>query len=515
MRHKLLVSSLLLACSCAGDVPPQPPAKPPTNLYARVQIDPSGLRITGLGTKPAATPFAAPGTQPLSYELLDAAGTTLASGQVGDPRLATFEAFDGVQPQWIVSSVGTGGATIALPPRAGTLVIRDASGELGRVAFDPSAPVATPLLSTADVRSTTKIVDHGASEGHLNLAIMSEGYTDAELPQFDQAVASFVAELQQTDGFVEHWDQINVWRIDVRSQDSGAGTGGTPKHTAFDTAYDTNGVHRLLAMETQGARDAATRLRQQVGADAGLVIVNASDYGGSGDGGDVVSVIYAGAAADGRGVASISAHELGHSIWHLADEYEDAALCDPAHPFTAANIALSSARSSLPWASLVAASTPLPTTANDTTTIGAYEGAAYCATGRFRPQHDCRMRSLDHGYCAVCLAQIDQYFTALGPPPATTQIPAVPSGLSPDQQVAAGNAVQLAWTPSAGTTSYWLDLGHWDANGKWVDDSYGSVGAVSSENETLAAATGYAFAVAACNDAGCSAWSAYASFSTP
>ncbi|HUJ61946.1 MAG TPA: M64 family metallopeptidase [Kofleriaceae bacterium] len=504
-----------LACGCAGAAPPAPPPAPA--LAVTLRFDAGGLAIADITTHAAVSPFTAPGAPLLHYQLV-AASATLASGTIADPRIAHFEAFDGATPAWMLSSVGFGSAQIALPPRAGTLIVTDGAGELGRVAFDPSMSIAQPLLSMPDVLDTVKLVDHGPAAGHLNLVIMAEGYTQTQIGEFDAAVANFIGELQQLDGFAQHWDQINIWRIDVRSQVAGSGSGGVPTSTAFDTAYDTGGIHRLLAIETQGARDAAQQLRAGVQADAAIVLVNSTDYGGSGDGGDVLSVIYAGDAGDGRGIASIAAHELGHSIWKLADEYEDAALCTGAPPPAAANVSLSPAASALPWASLLTPGVPLPTAVDDPTVVGAYEGAAYCATGRFRPQHDCRMRDLAHGYCAVCRDQIDQYFLRLDPQggggSGGDSAPVPVTGLSPDGGSVVAHPTTLSWAAQPGIASYWIVLGHWDDSGTWVQDATWNSAGASSVRIDDAASTSYEFAIDACGATSCADWSSYASFVT-
>ena len=76
-------------------------------------------------------------------------------------------------------------------------------------------------------------------------------------------------------------------------------------------------------------------------------------------------------------------------------------------------------RATLKWRSLIAQNTPVPTTRNadcsrcdpqgnplPAGTVGPYEGAHYYHCGAFRPQFDCRMRTLNQPYCAVCSQQI-------------------------------------------------------------------------------------------------------------
>src|SRR5215472_3863057 len=108
--------------------------------------------------------------------------------------------------------------------------------------------------SDGQVIGATKIVDHGSDASRWNLAILSEGYKDTELPQFANDAQSFVTTLSTTPPFDGLWPGINVYRIDVTSTESGAddpvgcgGSGAAPA-TYFDATFCTNGTDRLLSV---------------------------------------------------------------------------------------------------------------------------------------------------------------------------------------------------------------------------------------------------------------------------
>ena len=105
----------------------------------------------------------------------------------------------------------------------------------------------------------------------------------------------------------------------------------------------------------------------------------------------------------------VFAHELGHALVGLADEYDGGGNpCNLAHAANQKNI--SSDLTNLPWKDLVNTTT-IPTTAKDTTTIGAYAGGGYCSQGVYRPQHDCMMRTKGtKNTCAVCTRAISQAY---------------------------------------------------------------------------------------------------------
>ena len=148
-----------------------------------------------------------------------------------------------------------------------------------------------------------------------------------------------------------------------------------------------------------------------------LVIVNSPLYGGSGG---AVATFSTHASA-----AEIALHEMGHTAFGLADEYESYAGCasgetdhnnyvggEPVEP----NVTLNTNRNTIKWKSaLTSPADALPTTVNancaqcDTQAnpkpagyVGAYTGARYYHCGCYRPAYDCRMRTLGQPFCAVC-----------------------------------------------------------------------------------------------------------------
>ena len=146
-----------------------------------------------------------------------------------------------------------------------------------------------------------------------------------------------------------------------------------------------------------------------------LVIVNSPVYGGSG--GAVATFSKA------PGAMEIALHEMGHSAFGFADEYESYAGCgidvghdhhpgiEPSQP----NVTVNPNRATIKWANLILAGTAVPTTINadcsicdpqpspvPTGTVGAFEGADYYHCGCYRAEFNCRMRALYNPFCAVC-----------------------------------------------------------------------------------------------------------------
>jgi hypothetical protein len=278
--------------------------------------------------------------------------------------------------------------------------------------------------SDGAVVGTTKILDNGSDSERWNLVLMADGYTKDQLSDFARDCQNFVAKLVTTPPFDSLQSALNVHRVDVWSLDTGAddpaacgGTGAVAR-TLFDSSFCTCGIRRLLAVNNATALQVAI---SQVPAFAmAMVLVNSSTYGGSGGS---VAVFSRAPDAD-----EIALHEMGHTAFGFADEYEYWAGCgaetdhnqhqalEPGQP----NVTTDANPATIKWRNLLTAS-QLPTTRNadcaqcdpqpnpfSPTTVGAYEGAHYYHCGCYRPQFNCRMRQLGQPYCAVCQERIRQ-----------------------------------------------------------------------------------------------------------
>ncbi|MFC9683867.1 M64 family metallopeptidase, partial [Streptomyces sp. NPDC056948] len=279
-------------------------------------------------------------------------------------------------------------------------------------------------MTAADgtVIGTTKIVDNGSAASRWNLVIMGDGYTSAQMGKFANDAQSFVNTLFATPPFGSLRRAINVYRVDVSSKDSGAddptacGGSGTVAKTYFDASFCTNGARRLLVVNDTTALTVAGGQVPQW--SMVMVVVNSTVYGGSGGSVAVYSL------ADGAN--EIALHEIGHTAFGLADEYEYYLGCgvdtdrnkhpavEPAQPNVTIDV-----KATNKWQDLILPATAMPTTDNpncsqcDTrpspvpaATVGTFEGAHYYHCDAYRPQFNCRMRALNHPFCAVCNRRI-------------------------------------------------------------------------------------------------------------
>ena len=260
---------------------------------------------------------------------------------------------------------------------------------------------------------SAKIQDTGTDGNRLVMAVLGDGYTAANLSSgaFTQDAANLVSAF----GTAPPWDDLfnatNVYRVDLESNEQGAdledGQTGTYVDTYLHASFWTNGIERLLALDSTGYGRAYQAVDDHVGPgvwDEIVVLVNSTKYGGSGG---AIAVSSINTSSD-----EVVLHEFGHSFAGLADEYTSPYPDYPAGDGEP-NVDFDFARDDLKWNAWVEPATPLPTP--DETTydgvVGAFEGARYLETGIYRPMRVCAMRSLGYDFCVVCQeAHILEFF---------------------------------------------------------------------------------------------------------
>lgn len=290
-------------------------------------------------------------------------------------------------------------------------------------------------MGTSDgkVLGLTRIADAGPAARRWNVVIVSEGYRDSEMPQFAADAQQFAATLLAAAPFDRLRTAINIYRVDVTSMESGArdpkscagGTGAKPK-TYFDASYCNGGLRRLLMANSGRVLNVAHKFVPE--SHMVLLAVNSTLSGGSGGNPAVFS--------KAPGSVEIALHEMGHSAFGLADEYQYLVNCqerghdthsggEPSEP----NITTKKNRADLKkWGALINPSTPVPTTQiTDCTkcdeppspvpagTIGLFEGAHNFHCRVYRPEFNCRMRNLNQPFCGVCQAVIVKKLTPFLP----------------------------------------------------------------------------------------------------
>jgi len=270
----------------------------------------------------------------------------------------------------------------------------------------------------------TSWIQQAAAVSHAwHLAIVAEGYTHLEMGQFAIDADYLAQGLLATAPFNLFANKINILRLDVESDDSGAdqpstcsGVSSVWVDTYFDATFCTNGIERLLTVDTNLVRQ--TFREHRIAFHDAIVLVNSTDYGGSGEAQIAVCSKHTDAL-------NIALHELGHSAFDLGEEYtEGFGLYSGEEPF-APNNTIATTLAGLKWKAHVPAGTPIPTfrglqcsqhrvqQAAASGTIGTFEGADRYDCGLYSPSAVCKMRDRSSPFCTVCAARIADKLSAI------------------------------------------------------------------------------------------------------
>lgn len=338
-----------------------------------------------------------------------------------------------------------------------TLKKRDAENvfrEIWATAIDPNSRFVTPADVAPRGRVWT-VFENGPPAEKVDLLILGDGYTAAEMEKFHADVKRLVAALFEEEPFHSRKVDFNVRAMDLPADQSGVSRphGGIFRRSPLSTHYSTFDSERyILTYDNRTLRDAASAAPY----DFLAILVNERTYGGGG-----IFNLQTTAAAGNAYAVYLFVHEFGHNFGGLGDEYYTS---DVAYETGAAekpepwepNLTALHDPANLKWKELVESGTPVPTPwdreaferesraaqekrrklrasgapeeemeklfreveAAETKLlagmkysgkVGAFEGAGYEAKGLYRPRTDCIMFSRDKvGFCPVCRRAIER-----------------------------------------------------------------------------------------------------------
>ena len=315
--------------------------------------------------------------------------------------------------------------------------------------IDPSSRFVNPAPLAAQAGKVVAISDNGPPAEKVDLLIISEGYTPAEMPKFEQDARRLLDALFAEEPFASSRRNFNVRALELPSAQSGVNrpNAGVFRRTPIGAQYNIFDSERyLLTLDNRALRDAASAAPY----DFVEILVNERTYGGGGIFND-----HATASVDSEFSEYVFVHEFAHHFAALADEYYTSDVAyetgarDRPEPWEP-NITALKDPAALKWRDLVTPGTPLPTPWQKDEfekhtqaiqerrreirkrnapeeemdalfraqadfdekflaamtygqAVGAFEGAGYEAKGLYRPQADCIMFTRDPvGFCAVC-----------------------------------------------------------------------------------------------------------------
>ena len=238
--------------------------------------------------------------------------------------------------------------------------------------------------------SAVTILDNGPPSNRLDIVFLGDGYTASQLDVYAGNVQTVLDHLLATEPFAGYRTFFNVHRVDVVSNESGVDNDPTPgisRDTALDMGFGCQGIDRFLCIDIGTALQYAQSAPQ---AEYVVALANSTTYGGSG-----YPLSHLVAVPGGNNQADETlAHESGHGIADLADEYDYAApgpYQGPEPPYANVSILTSTAmaQSGTKWARWLG-----DPGIGFGGLVDTYVGAFYHQTGIYRPTFDSKMRTL-------------------------------------------------------------------------------------------------------------------------
>jgi len=304
---------------------------------------------------------------------------------------------------------------------------------------DPASRFVNAAARSAQAGTVWTVFEHGPAAVKVDLLLISEGYTTAELPKFRKDVVRLIDALFAREPFKSRRRDFNVRALELPL---------SAEYNIFDSE------RYVLTLDNRALRDAASIAPYEFV----QILVNERTYGGGGIFNDQAT-----ASVDSAFAEYVFVHEFGHHFAALADEYYTSDVAyetgqkvdqkpEPWEP----NVTALADPAALKWRDLVTPGTPLPTPWQKeeferhsraiqerrrairkrnapeeemdalfreqreheekllagmkySGAIGAFEGASYEARGLYRPQADCIMFTRDRvDFCRVCQRAISR-----------------------------------------------------------------------------------------------------------
>ncbi|HNQ68496.1 MAG TPA: M64 family metallopeptidase [Bacteroidales bacterium] len=271
------------------------------------------------------------------------------------------------------------------------------------------------INSEQTVKAEIKKIHYSAeSDKALDLVFIGDGYTKTEINEFYSEVNATVEYLFSIQPFKDMQDKINIWAVAAISDETGTDIpqDNIWKSTALNTNFNTFGSERYLTSSDYHA------IRNYAGlapCDQICILVNTNIYGGGG-----IYNFWNISSSKNEYSHEVFAHELGHSLGALGDEYYDSEVSTEdiynknTEPYQANLTTLVDFDSK--WKDMVSPDTKIPTELNskNINIIGVYEGGGYQAKGIYRPFINCKMKALGYDFCPVCqrtLTNVIKYYS--------------------------------------------------------------------------------------------------------
>lgn len=289
--------------------------------------------------------------------------------------------------------------------------LRDRKGVYHKVlehVVDPS-DILIKKKGLSNIPPYTIIHQGAATDQSINVVILAEGYTSAEMDDFKKHARTSCDAIFEHAPFKTLKNKFNFYAVETVSENSGVSIPrkNVWKDTAFSSHFDTFYSDRYLT--TSNVKDIHDAIAGIPYAHI-IILANTDTYGGGG-----IFNSYTLTTTRHPDFKPVVVHEFGHSFVGLGDEYfYDSDVLDNTYDLETepweANITTLINFSSK-WGKMLKKDTPVPTDPRLTNiyNVGVYEGAGYSAKGIYRPALDCRMKTNTcKDFCPVCQSAIEE-----------------------------------------------------------------------------------------------------------
>lgn len=245
------------------------------------------------------------------------------------------------------------------------------------------------------------LMKNGGPEECIDVVIVAEGYTEAEVEQFYLDARTAMEAILGHKPFDRYKGSFNFVAVALPSQDSGVSVPGSGewKNTALKAHFNTFYMDRYLTtLRIKNLHDSLSGIPYE----HIVILANTDTYGGGG-----IYNSYTLTTAGHPAFKPVVVHEFGHSFAGLADEYfYDDMFVEYYYPETE------------PWEQNITTMKDFDAKWKDMLDAGKaelLEGAGYQSKGVWRGAQDCRMHTnTADAFCPVCqraISRLIEFYT--------------------------------------------------------------------------------------------------------
>lgn len=198
-------------------------------------------------------------------------------------------------------------------------------------------------MAVTHAATTTMLYQSGPSSNRMDIVLIGDGYTAAEMGKWATDAQKVANGLLADPLYAANKAGINIRRVDIASNQSGVDEPlrNITRDTALGMVVGCYGVDRLVCADENLVFNAVDSVLAADAHDVIVAVANTTTYGGAG--GDIATMTMHAQAIE------LALHEIGHTAFKLADEY-DYGSCDASHEPTEANVTTDYRRTNAKWA---------------------------------------------------------------------------------------------------------------------------------------------------------------------